>query len=133
MFNEKTILELQDALDEERKADLAAIKRVLALIKRTGLSSPKKRNPQAVVGQNGTHHNNVGTLDNNEGTEESILEIIKGIDGHFTFSDLADAVKTKIGDVDRKAISAVIFRNKDKAIKVIQEGRGRRKAIYARN
>jgi hypothetical protein len=131
-IDERTISELQVRVNTEHQKDIAAIKRVLRLIRKNNLL------PQTAVKRRGAIPTTAPVMSNghqNEvGIENQIFSTVEKFPGQFSFADLAQALKVSYPtqEFDRKVISGVIFQNKGKRIRVIQEGWGRRKAIYSK-
>ena len=139
-IDEHILNDLESRVNTEYQKDMAAIRRVFKLIRRNKLvpeQTVKNRDltrplfpathnqPNPPKGVTNGHQNG-------DGLEEKILSIIGKFPAHFTFAELLQALKVSYPDktIDRKVVSAVIFKNKDNRIRVVQEGRGRRKAIY---
>jgi hypothetical protein len=137
-IDEHIISELESRVNTEHQKDIAAIKRVLRLIRKNKLvpqSAIKTRDraskmvPAFKLEVPSALPNGHSALDQ---IETRILETIAKFPGQFTFSDLVQALTVSFPDqqFDRKVVSASIFKNKEKRIHVVQEGWGRKKAIY---
>lgn len=140
-IDEKLLADLEGRVNTEYQKDIAAIKRVLKLIRKNKLapaptakihgdkaqriSSSPASTPPALPASN-------GYAEKGAGIESRILSIVEKFPGQFNFSELLQAVTVSCPDqtIDRRVVSAVIFQNKGKRIRVVQEGRGRKRAIY---
>ncbi|PYJ83830.1 MAG: hypothetical protein DME22_14685 [Verrucomicrobia bacterium] len=149
MLDEKTILELQEKISAKYKADVAAIKRVIHLLRKNKLRAdgtarlrrrklipnpiPAKTLDQSHIGAEEQIETSNGHL-NQENLENDILSVVSRFEDTFTFADLMAAIKRYLNgrEIDRKTVSWVIYRNKGKYIKIVRPGRGQRKAIYAK-
>jgi hypothetical protein len=121
MLNEKHILGLQKKLTADYKADRDAIRRVLKLLKKQTAKAASKQRPED---KNGVLHLNGSTGES--GTEKRIAAAIQAQTGTFTLGHLLAVLPEE----NRNTISGVLFRSKDKTIRVVTPGRGRRAAVY---
>jgi hypothetical protein len=138
-IDQKLISELEVRVNTEHQKDIAAIKRVLRLIRKNKLAHqyPEKRReipPPPIRIRPITPPSASNGHKNGDEVEEKIFSVIEKFPGQFKFADLVQALKVSYPEqeFDRKVVSNVIFKNKDRRIRVIQEGWGRRKAIYAK-
>lgn len=125
MIKEKAILALQNAIDDDHASDSLAIKRVLKLMRKYGIS-PDGTKSKKIAAKPSTQ-----AADNN-GAEQRVITAIGTMNGEFTLANLMEAVQAANQDleINRSTVSSVLFRNKDKLVKVVQTGRGRKAAIY---
>ena len=151
-IDEQLISELESRVNTEHQKDIAAIKRVLKLLRKNKLDPqlttthrevtlpppptqihvrpvppvPPKSVPPPYPFLNGQK--------TEDKIEQNILSLVEKFPGEFTFAELMQAFKNAFPNqlVDRKVISGVIFQNKGKRIRVIQPGWGRKQAIYSK-
>jgi len=138
MLNQKTILELEKRLEAEHLEDKKAIKRVLRLLRKQGLAgSERRRFPTAKEVSEGSAEPPQLEPTNgkqNGGVEKQILQTIEKLSGPFTLAEVLDVLSKDFPDatIKRSTVSSVIFRYKDKKLRIVTAGRGRRAAIYER-
>ena len=128
-IDEQVIAELENRVNTEHQKDIAAIKRVLRLIRKNKLvpQTAVKRSPLATraVSETGSVQAPAPVASpghqNGEQIEDKILAVAEKFPGQFTFSDLVDALAVSYPDTkfDRAVVSAVIFENKGKGIRVV--------------
>ncbi len=133
-MNLKQINRLEETLKAELDSDLEAIRRVKKLLKEREGKLPitrYKRVECASVKQSVTtgkplNYNGNGTV------ESKVLSAISKTDGKFGLGDLKKKLSELYPNVEfnRNTLSGIVFRNKNKAFRVITEGQGRRNAVY---
>src|SRR3989442_632796 len=128
MLDETEILALEKRLAAEYQADLAAIRRVLRLLRdkpaETLQADHKLPKP--------THHPELSIASPNGTVESRVLFTIQQMKERFTFPQLLAALEANFPgeEINRKTVSGVMFRHKGSRIRVIQPGHGRKGAIY---
>jgi hypothetical protein len=123
---EKAILALQQKLDEEYRANNDAIKLVLKLLRKNGGATPAPKPKRDGTSSSTNSLIQAAEIFMEAGVEKSINNAIASKTAKFTLSDLV----AELPNVNRSTISSVLFRQKDKTIKVVQAGRGRRPTVY---
>ena len=144
------ILALEETLRSDYEADIEAIRRVKLLLERRRVEAFKRKAIEAIrsPSPNGSapivtpppspaHHPELPMEADGNGhdtVESKVLKVIDGFQGQFKMADLLAALLQDFPGVtiNPKTVSGVLFRLKDKTIKVVKEGRGRRAAIYAK-
>jgi hypothetical protein len=121
MIKEKEILALQKRLDADYQADKEAIKRVLKLLKKKGIRAGIKNRGCPKAGESLPNGNG-----DSAGSEKRIAAAIQSTTGQFTLSDIVKVLPNE----NRSTISGVLFRSKDKSVKIVTPGRGRKPAVY---
>ena len=131
MLSETEILNLEKRLQAEHQADLAAVRRVLRLLREKQLDSSE---PDALSDGIPVHHPELPIASPNGSIESRVLSTVQKMNGRFTFSQLMEALLANFptDDFNRKTISGVMFRNKGTKFRVVESGRGRKGAIYER-
>jgi hypothetical protein len=131
MLKEKAILALQDKIAEEYQSDMAAIKRVLRLMRKKGIR-PDGVKPRKEKTQESELISMSVQAVNGGGIEHRINAAIQKMTGHFTLVQLMELLEQDNPDLEtnRNTVSGVLFRNKDKTVRVVEAGRGRKAAIY---
>lgn len=141
-MNLRQIDKLEESLKLELQANLEAIRLVRKLLKERNAkpATRTKRNDTLLTALlSDTVPASARTLTGNGSeltltVEGKVVNAISKIEGRFTLSDL----KRKLAelypnqDFNRNTLSGIIFRQKNKAFKVITEGQGRRAGVYER-
>jgi hypothetical protein len=137
-MNKKDILDLEENLRAEYLADLEAIRRVKRLLDERKLSQLKAVESDQVTSSitppPPIHHPELPMTNGHETVESKVMKVINGFQGPFKMSDILTALLQDFPaeTINPKTVSGVLFRSKDKTIRVVKEGRGRRAAIYTK-
>lgn len=135
-MNDTEVRNLEQSLRRQYESDLAAIRRVRELLsERQGLNGTAYRSESEPEGEEAAqqplYHPELA-IESNGTVESKVLSVIQKFDDKFTLADVVDKLQETYPNIkfNRNTISGIVFRNKDKAFRVVTPGRGRKLAYY---